>query len=69
MYKCVQIIGFLCLFLSCNDSKKLVNTKGENISISKEMPSNKAIEALYGKVDINLEDGSFKLISEDEKDK
>ena len=44
MYKCVQIVGFICLFLSCNHSKKLVNPKGDNISISKELPSNKAIE-------------------------
>jgi hypothetical protein len=37
--------------------------------INEQIDSNKAIEALYGKIDINLEDGSFKLISEDEKDK
>ncbi len=63
MYKCVQIIGFLCLFLSCNDSKKLVNTKGENISISKEMPSNKAIEAVIDPYKINLDKSMNEVLS------
>ncbi len=37
--------------------------------LNEQIDSNNAIEALYGKIDINLEDGSYKLISEDEKDK
>lgn len=36
--------------------------------LNEQIDSNNAIEALYGKIDINLEDGSYKLIS-DEKDK
>ena len=37
--------------------------------LNEQIDSNNAIKALYGKIDINLEDGSYKLISEDEKDK
>ena len=63
MYKCVQIIGFLCLFLSCDHSKKLVNTKGENISISNEMASDKAIEAVIDPYRINLDKSMNKVLS------
>ena len=63
MYKCVQIIGFLCLFLSCDHSKKLVNTKGGNISISKEMASDKAIEAVIDPYRINLDKSMNKVLS------
>ncbi len=63
MYKCVQIIGFLSLFLSCNHSKKLTNTKGENISISKEMPSNKAIEVVIDPYKINLDKSMNEVLS------
>ena len=63
MYKCVQIIGILSLFLSCDNSKQLVNTKGENISISKEMPSDKAIEAVIDPYKINLDKSMNEVLS------
>jgi 2',3'-cyclic-nucleotide 2'-phosphodiesterase (5'-nucleotidase family) len=63
MYKCVQIIGFLCLFLSCNHSKKLVSTKGNNISISKELPSNKVIEEVIEPYKTNLDKSMNEVLS------
>ena len=63
LYKCVQIIGFISLFLSCNHSKKLVTTKGDNISISKELPSNKAIEAIIEPYKINLDKSMNEVLS------
>ena len=63
MYKCVQIIGFICLFLSCNHSKKLVSTKGNNISISKELPSNKAIEEVIEPYKTNLDKSMNEVLS------
>ena len=63
MYKFVQIIGFLSLFLSCDHSKKLINTKGDNISISKEMPSDKAIEAVIEPYKVNLDKSMNEVLS------
>lgn len=63
MYKCVQIIGFLCLFLSCNHSKKLVSTKGNNISISEDLSSNKAIEAVVEPYKTNLDKSMNEVLS------
>jgi 2',3'-cyclic-nucleotide 2'-phosphodiesterase (5'-nucleotidase family) len=63
MYKCVQIIGFICLFLSCNHSKKLVSTKGNNISISKELPSNKVIEEVIEPYKTNLDKSMNEVLS------
>ena len=63
LYKCVQIVGFISLFLSCNHSKKLVTTKGDNISISKELPSNKAIEAIIEPYKINLDKSMNEVLS------
>ena len=62
-YKYVQIIGILSLFLSCDNSKQLVNTKGENISISKEMPSDKSIEAVIEPYKINLDKSMNEVLS------
>ena len=63
MYKCVQIIGFICLFLSCNHSKKIVTTKGNNISISEELSSNKAIEEVIEPYKINLDKSMNEVLS------
>lgn len=63
MYKYVQIIGFISLFLSCDHSRKLINTKGDNISISKEMPSNKAIEAIIDPYKVNLDKSMNEVLS------
>ena len=63
MYKFVQIIGFLSLFLSCDNSKQLVNTKGENISISKEMASDKSIEAVIAPYKVNLDKSMNEVLS------
>ena len=62
-YKYVQIIGILSLFLSCDNSKQLVNTKGENISISIEMPSDKSIEAVIEPYKINLDKSMNEVLS------
>ena len=62
-YKFVQIIGFLSLFLSCDNSKQLVNTKGENISISKEMASDKSIEAVVAPYKVNLDKSMNEVLS------
>ena len=53
---------FPCFYL-VNDSKKLVNIKGENISISEEIPSNKAIEAVIDPYKINLDKSMNKVLS------
>ncbi|MBT7851062.1 MAG: 5'-nucleotidase C-terminal domain-containing protein [Formosa sp.] len=63
MYKCVQIIGFLSLFVSCNHSKKIVNTTGDNISISKDLSSNKAIEAVVEPYKTNLDKSMNEVLS------
>jgi 2',3'-cyclic-nucleotide 2'-phosphodiesterase (5'-nucleotidase family) len=63
MYKYVQIIGFLSLILSCEHSKKLTNTNGENISISKEMPSNKAVESVIEPYKTNLDKSMNEVLS------
>lgn len=62
-YKYVQIIGILSLFLSCDNSKQLVNTKVENISISIEMPSDKSIEAVIEPYKINLDKSMNEVLS------
>ena len=62
-YKCVQIIGFISLFLSCDNSKKLVNINGKNISISKELSSNKAIEVAIEPYKINLDKSMNEVLS------
>ena len=63
MYKCVQIIGFLCLFLSCNHSKKIETPKGDNISISEDLLSNKAIEAVVEPYKTNLDKSMNEVLS------
>ncbi len=44
MNKLVLIIGFISLVLSCDNSKKLVTTGGQNISINKDLQAVKEIE-------------------------
>ena len=63
MYKCVQIIGIISLFLSCENSKQLVYSKGENISISKEMPYDKTIEAVIDPYKIKLDKSMNEVLS------
>ena len=63
MYKCVQIIGFICLFLSCDHSKKTATINGENISISEDLPSNKAVESVIVPYRINLDKSMNKVLS------
>jgi 2',3'-cyclic-nucleotide 2'-phosphodiesterase (5'-nucleotidase family) len=62
-FKCVQIIGFISLFLSCDNSKKTATINGENISISEELPSNKAVESVIVPYRINLDKSMNKVLS------
>jgi len=55
MYKYIQIIGIISLFLSCDHSKKLTTSEGENISISEDLKSNQAIEAVIAPYKVNLD--------------
>ena len=63
MYKYIQIIGFISLFLSCDHSKKLINSKAENISISKALASSKAIEEVIDPYKINLDKSMNEVLS------
>jgi 2',3'-cyclic-nucleotide 2'-phosphodiesterase (5'-nucleotidase family) len=63
MYKYVLIIGFISLFLSCNQSKQLVNSTGENISISKELSSDNAIEEFIAPYKENLDKSMNEVLS------
>ncbi len=63
MYKYIQIIGFISLFLSCDHSKKLTKTEGENISISKALKSNPAIEAVIAPYKANLDKSMNEVLS------
>ena len=63
MYKYIQIIGFISLFLSCDHSKKITKSKGENISISEDLKSNQAIEAVIAPYKENLDKSMNEVLS------
>ena len=63
MYKYIQIIGIISLFLSCDHSKKLTTSEGENISISKDLVSDKAIEAFIAPYKVNLDKSMNEVLS------
>ncbi len=63
MYKYIQIIGFISLFLSCNHSKKITKSEGENISISEDLKSNQAIEAVIAPYKENLDKSMIEVLS------
>ena len=63
MYKYIQIIGFISLFLSCNHSKKITKSEGENISISEDLKSNQAIEAVIAPYKENLDKSMNEVLS------
>ena len=63
MYKYIQIIGFISLVLSCNQSKQLVNSTGENISISKAITPDKTIETFIGPYKQNLDKSMNEVLS------
>ena len=63
MYKYIQIIGFISLFLSCNHSKKITKSEGENISISEDLKSNQAIEAVIAPYKVNLDKSMNEVLS------
>jgi len=63
MYKYIQIIGFISLVLSCNQSKQLVNSNGENISISKAITPDKTIETFIGPYKQNLDKSMNEVLS------
>lgn len=63
MYKYIQIIGIISLFLSCDHSKKLTTSEGENISISEDLKSNQAIEAVIAPYKANLDKSMNEVLS------
>lgn len=63
MYKYIQIIGFISLFLSCDHSKKITKSEGENISISEDLKSNQAIEAVIAPYKENLDKSMNEVLS------
>lgn len=63
MYKYIQIIGFISLVLSCNQSKQLVNSTGENISISKAITPDKTIETFIAPYKQNLDKSMNEVLS------
>lgn len=63
MYKYIQIFGFISLFLSCNHSKKITKSEGENISISEDLKSNQAIEAVIAPYKVNLDKSMNEVLS------
>ena len=63
MYKYIQIIGFISLFLSCDHSKKITKSEGENISISEDLKSNQAIEAVIAPYKVNLDKSMNEVLS------
>ena len=63
MNKLVLIIGFLSLVLSCDNSKKLVTTGGQNISINKELQAVKEIEDIIAPYKENLDKTMNEVLS------
>ena len=63
MNKLVLIIGFISLVLSCDNSKKLVTTGGQNISINKELQAIKDIEYIISPYKENLDKTMNEVLS------
>jgi len=57
------MIGFLSLVLSCDNSKKLVTTGVQNISINKEIEAVKEIEDIIAPYKVNLDKTMNKVLS------
>ena len=63
MNKLVLIIGFISLVLSCDNSKKLVTTGGQNISINKDLQAVKDIEYIIFPYKENLDKTMNEVLS------
>ena len=63
MNKLVLIIGFISLVLSCDNSKKLVTTGGQNISINKDLQAVKDIEYIISPYKENLDKTMNEVLS------
>lgn len=63
MIKLVQIIGFLSLVLSCDNSKILIATETENISINKDLKAVKGIEDIIAPYKVNLDKTMNQVLS------
>ena len=63
MNKLVLIIGFISLVLSCDNSKKLVTTGVQNISINKEIEAVKEIEDIIAPYKVNLDKTMNEVLS------
>ena len=63
MNKLVLIIGFISLVLSCDNSKKLVTTGGQNISINKDLQAVKEIDDIITPYKENLDKTMNEVLS------
>ena len=63
MNKFVQIIGFLSLVLSCENSKTLVASKGQNISINEGICSVKDVEDAIAPYKVNIDEIMNQVLS------
>ena len=63
MKKLVQIIMIISLILSCDNSKTLVNTEGENISIDREIEISKEVEDIINPYKLNLDKTMNQVLS------
>ena len=63
MKKVVQIIMIISLILSCDNSKTLVNTEGENISIDREIEISKEVEDIINPYKLNLDKTMNQVLS------
>ena len=62
-YKFIQIIGFLSLFLSCDNSKQLTKIETQNISVNAELASNAAVDAYMEPYKTHVESAMNTVIS------
>ena len=63
MKKLVQIIMIISLILSCDNSKILVNTEGENISINSGIETIKEVEEIINPYKLNLDKTMNQVLS------
>ena len=63
MNKIVQIFMIISLILSCDNSKILVNTEGENISISSGIETIKEVEDIINPYKLNLDKTMNQVLS------
>ena len=63
MNKIVQIFMIISLILSCDNSKILVNTEGENISINSGIETIKEVEDIINPYKLNLDKTMNKVLS------